>query len=86
VSVETVNPETAVASGNVAIVPVTVSVRGTYDQTLAFIKALYALPRLTVISSIQISGGGTDTNRSTQLSDEFDLDIFAQPVAASQNS
>ncbi len=82
VSVQNVNPQTAVSDGNVAVIPVTVSVKGTYDQTLAFMKALYALPRLTIISSVQLSGGGANTSRNTPLSDQFDLDIFAQPSAA----
>ncbi len=86
VSVQNVNPQTPVSEGNVAVIPLTVSVKGTYDQTLAFMKALYALPRLTVISSVQISGGGNNTSRSTPLSGEFDIDIFAQPAAAQSGS
>ncbi len=81
VAVESVDPSTAVAWGSVGVIPVSVAVKGNYDQTLAFIKALYALPRLTVITQITISGGGVQTTRSTALSDEFSLDIFAQPSA-----
>jgi Tfp pilus assembly protein PilO len=81
VAVQSVNPSTAVSAGSVGVIPVAVAVKGSYDQTLAFIKALYALPRLTVITQITISGGGTSTSRSTPLSDQFSLDIFAQPSA-----
>lgn len=76
-----VDPNPAVSSGGLAIVPVTVSAAGNYDQTLAFIKALYALPRLTVITGVSITGGGTGTSRSTGLTDQFNLAIFAQPSA-----
>jgi Tfp pilus assembly protein PilO len=79
--VSSVDPAPPIAGGNVAVVPVTVGATGTYDQTLAFIKALYALPRLTIITQISISGGGTDTSRSTLLVDQFTLDILAQTSA-----
>jgi len=85
--VSSVNPSAATASGTVAAIAVTVSVMGSYDQTLAFIKALYALPRLTVITSISISGGGNGSTRSSPLTDQFSLDILAQPsVVASQTT
>jgi len=48
VDVSSVSPSSPVTGGNVAVVPVSLSVSGSYDQTLAFIKALYALPRLTI--------------------------------------
>jgi Tfp pilus assembly protein PilO len=70
-----------VVVGPVSVIPVSISASGTYDQTLAFIKALYALPRLTVISSVDISGGGTQTTRSTALQSTYSLDIFALPSA-----
>jgi Tfp pilus assembly protein PilO len=81
VAVTSVNPSAAISSGNVAVVPVTVSVTGTYDQTLAFIKALYALPRLTVITQVSITGGGAETSRSTGLTSQLSMDILAQPSA-----
>jgi Tfp pilus assembly protein PilO len=86
VSVQDVNPATAVSSGGVAVIPVSVSVKGTYDQTLAFIKALYALPRLTVITAVTIGGGGTGSSRTSPLNDQFSLDIFAQPAAVSSQT
>jgi Tfp pilus assembly protein PilO len=79
--VSSVDPSPPVTGGNVAVVPVTVGATGTYDQTLAFIKALYALPRLTIINQISISGGGTGTSRSTPLVAQFTLDVLAQPSA-----
>jgi type IV pilus assembly protein PilO len=79
--VTNVDPAIPVSSSGVAVVPVTVSAAGTYDQTLAFLKALYSLPRLTVISGVSITGGGTGTSRSTKLNDQFTLSIFAQPSA-----
>lgn len=81
VNVSDVSPSPPVSGGNVAVVPVTVAVTGSYDQTLAFIKALYALPRLTVITQVSISGGGSGTSRSTGLTDQFSLDILAQSSA-----
>jgi Tfp pilus assembly protein PilO len=81
VDIISVDPAAAVAAGGVAAIPVTVSVTGTYDQTLAFIKALYALPRLTVITTVSMTGGGAGSNRSSQLTDQFGLYIFAQPTA-----
>jgi len=82
IKVSNVDPQPAQASGNVSVIPVAISASGTYDQTLAFIKALYALPRLTLISNVSISGGGNNTNRGTVLNDQFSLEILAQPAAA----
>jgi type IV pilus assembly protein PilO len=84
--VASVTPTGATLSGNVAVIPVTVSANGTYGQTLAFVKALYALPRLTVITQMSMTGGGQNTNRNTVLSDQFNLDILAQPSAASKTA
>lgn len=81
VDVSDVSPSTPETGGNVAIVPVSLSASGSYDQTLAFIKALYALPRLTIITQVSLSGGGNGTSRSTGLTDQFSLDILAQPSA-----
>jgi len=81
VKVSNINPSIAVSSGSVAVIPVTLSVTGNYDQTLAFMKALYALPRLTIITQVSVSGGGTGSSRSTGLTDQFSLDILAQPSA-----
>ena len=84
--IASIGPGTAVADGNVAAIPVTVAASGTYSQTLAFIEALYALPRLTVIEQLSITGGGNGTNRNTVLTDQFRLDIFATPSAVPNQS
>ena len=75
----TPNTPSAGTTGKVSVISVAISVGGNYDQMLAFMNALYALPRLTVISSVQIAGGGAATNRSTQLAGTFEVDIFALP-------
>ncbi len=76
VKVQSLSPGAGSSSGGVTIIPVTVTTTGTYDQMLSFIKALYALPRLTIISSIGITGGGTGTNRATALDENFSLEIL----------
>jgi Tfp pilus assembly protein PilO len=82
-----IGPGPAVADGKVAAIPIVVAASGTYSQTLAFVQALYALPRLTVIEQLSITGGGAGTSRSTILTDQFNLDIFAAPaVVANQSS
>jgi Tfp pilus assembly protein PilO len=86
VTVSSVDPSAPVSGTHATVIPVTIDVSGTYDQTLAFIKALYALPRLTVISQISISGGGTGTNRSTALTDQFTAEIFASSAALASSS
>ncbi|HXQ19188.1 MAG TPA: type 4a pilus biogenesis protein PilO [Acidimicrobiales bacterium] len=81
VSIQNVSPTTPTSAGAVSVIQVNVTTTGTYDETLAFIKALYALPRLTIISSLQISGGGTSASRGTSLQGTFTLDIFSLPTA-----
>ncbi len=66
-------------------IPVSLSVTGTYDQVLKLITDIYALPRLTIIPTVQISGGGVGTNRSTVLSVSMRLETFTTskpPIAA----
>ena len=65
-----------VTGTNLQGIPITLSTTGTYDSTLGFIKAIYALPRLTVINTMSISGGGPTTNRSTTLTESFSLTIY----------
>jgi Tfp pilus assembly protein PilO len=57
-------------------IPVDLSVTGTYDHLLRLISDIYALPRLTIIPTMNISGGGPGTNRSTTLSATLDLETF----------
>jgi Tfp pilus assembly protein PilO len=54
----------------------TLNTTGSYDNMLSFIKAIYALPRLTVINAVSVSGGGQQTSRATVLSETFTLTIF----------
>ena len=86
VHIESISPGTPVPAGSVSVTPISVATQGTYDQTLAFIKALYALPRLTVVTNLQLGGGGPGTTRGTVLQETIDLDIFAQasPSAATK--
>ena len=65
------------ASGTAySAVPIVASVKGTYDQLVSFMNAIYKLPRLTDINSVSITGGGPGTNRSTQLAVTLNLAIF----------
>jgi Tfp pilus assembly protein PilO len=63
----------------------TLNTTGSYDDTLYFIKAIYNLPRLTVINSMSLSGGGAKTTRSAPLTEAFSLTIFStgKPTVAS---
>lgn len=81
IKILSVSPGSAAASGKISVASVGLTTSGTYDQTLAFIKALYALPRLTIITSLDISGGGSNTSRSSTLQCTLQLDIFALPSA-----
>lgn len=86
VGILSISPSSTITSGSVAITPISLSTKGTYDQTLAFIKALYSLPRLTVVTSLNLSGGGPGTNRGTVLQETINLDIFAQASSTSSTS
>lgn len=57
-------------------VPIGVSVSGTYDHILNFVRTLYGLPRLTDIESVSVVGGGPATSRATVLSASFQCLIF----------
>jgi Tfp pilus assembly protein PilO len=82
VKIQSIDPGTPTVGGQVSVISVSISTTGNYDQTLAFIKDLYALPRLTVITSVQIDGGGAGTTRSAPLQATYSLDIFAMASAA----
>jgi type IV pilus assembly protein PilO len=86
VSIQSVSPNIPSVASGVSVIPVDLTVKGNYDQTLAFIKALYNLPRLTFITSVEISGGGGTTNRSTSLTDSLELDILATPTSSTSSS
>jgi len=66
----------ASSASTVSTIPFTLVVKGTYDHLLSLINNIYALPRLTDIDSIDFTGGGPGTNRTTPLSATFDLTIF----------
>lgn len=80
----TVTPgaDTPISGSPYTTVGVDLTVKGTYDHLLTLITNLYDLPRLTVITTLTISGGGPGTNRSTPLDAILDLDTFttAKPV------
>lgn len=78
VKVSSINPSTPTSQGSLAVIPVTISVTGTYSQTLHFLEALYSLSRLTVINQVSISGGGSGSNRGSVLTASFSGSIFAQ--------
>jgi len=65
-----------------ATIGVTMAITGTYDQTLAFIKGIYALPRLTSINSVAFGGGGPGTNRGSPLNTSFSLTAYTSAKPA----
>ncbi|MGH9082933.1 MAG: type 4a pilus biogenesis protein PilO [Acidimicrobiales bacterium] len=77
-TVASIGPGTAVAvtGSPYSAIPFSVQVEGSYDSVLSFVRAVYALPRLTDIDSVAITGGGPKTDRSTPLSATFQLEIF----------
>ena len=82
VTVTTLSPTQPVAATGerFATIAVQMTVTGTYDDTLALIKGLYALPRLTSINTVSITGGGPTTNRSTALTTALALTAYTSPA------
>ncbi|MGH8989294.1 MAG: type 4a pilus biogenesis protein PilO [Acidimicrobiales bacterium] len=77
VTITSLSPNAPVATGTTySGVPITASVKGTYDQLLAFVTRLYDLPRLTDVNQLSITGGGLGTDRGTLLSATLQLAIF----------
>lgn len=70
------NAPSASAGSTIESLAVPITTTSTYDQALAFMKAIYALPRLTTIQNLSLSGGGLGTNRSTVLSVSYTLTIY----------
>ena len=66
--------------------PVTMTVKGTYDQILSLISKIYQLPRLTDIETLSISGGGAKADRSTQLIGSFSLLAFSVSTSSGSTS
>jgi len=75
----TAQTSTAAAGPGVTTTPITVTTTGPYDNALTFIKNVEALPRLTIINSVSLTGGGPGSARSTTLSEIFALSIFSAP-------
>lgn len=73
----------AVSGTSYSDIPITATVKGTYDQLLAFIHAVYTLPRLTDVNSLAITGGGPGANRTTILSVNLQLAIFTSQSTSS---
>jgi Tfp pilus assembly protein PilO len=78
VSITSLAPSTlaAVSGTGYSAIPITASVKGSYDHLLEFLKRLYDLPRLTDVNGLSITGGGPGTNRGTLLTATFQLAIF----------
>ncbi|HUZ11136.1 MAG TPA: type 4a pilus biogenesis protein PilO [Acidimicrobiales bacterium] len=76
VSITPSSTGTPVPGTSLQAIPVSLVTTGSYDSTLGFIKAVYALPRLTVVNSMSLTGGGPGTNRSTSLNESFSLTIY----------
>jgi Tfp pilus assembly protein PilO len=77
--------EVTASTTSYTVVPITANVKGTYDNLLGFLHAIYKLPRLTDINSLTINGGGPGTNRSTLLSVTLDLAIFTSQKASTSS-
>jgi Tfp pilus assembly protein PilO len=60
-------------------IPVSLITSGTYDQELSLMQLLYKLPRLTTISSIQVTGGGPGMNRASPLTMTMLMTIYEAP-------
>lgn|GEM_PF-1303622 len=84
VTITSLNPEGAVAVAGTpyAAVPIAASVKGTYDDLLAFLKELYTLPRLTDVNDLYVSGGGPGSTRTSPLSVSLQLAIFTTQLPA----
>ena len=57
-------------------IPVSLTVKGTYDHLLSLITSIYSLPRLSIIDSVSITGGGVGTSRTTSLTADLALVAF----------
>jgi Tfp pilus assembly protein PilO len=85
VDLQSITPGTTgapIAGTNLAGIPITLTTKATYDQTLSFIKAINNLSRLTVINGITLTGGGQKSSRSTVLQETINITIFTTGAAA----
>lgn len=76
-----VAPGSSRSAAGVTVIPVILTVTGPYDNLLKLITSIYAMPRLTTISDLDIRNGGPGTNRSTALQTTLDMDIFTTAQA-----
>jgi Tfp pilus assembly protein PilO len=85
VTITSLNPSALepVPDTSYSAVPISASIKGTFDNLLAFLKALYSLPRLTDVNSVSVSGGGPGTNRGVTLTVGLQLAIFTSQKPAS---
>ncbi len=79
----TTQPPGAATSKALTSIQVSLDVTGNYDHLLTLISDIYAMPRLTEISSVNIKGGGPGTNRSSTLQVNLTLETFttAKPTS-----
>jgi Tfp pilus assembly protein PilO len=82
-SLTTGTPAPPGAGQTFATISVAVDTVGTYDQALTFIKDVNALPRLTIINSVNFGGGGPNTNRSTVMTEDYQMTIYSSSVTQS---
>lgn len=66
---------------SMTIIPVTLVVKGSYDNLLTLIKDIYSTSRLTDINAVTVRGGGPGTDRSSTLTVTLDLAIFTTAPA-----
>jgi Tfp pilus assembly protein PilO len=66
----------ATSGSKFTTVPITLVVKGTYDDLLSLVTKIYSMSRLTDIKSVDVTGGGPNTTRSTTLSATLDLITF----------
>ncbi len=71
-----------VSGTNLLSYPITVVVSGSYASTLNFMNALYAMPRLTVIDGVSISGGGPGSSKAAPLTSTFTLTVYSAAQAS----
>jgi len=86
------SPSTTSTSGgkksstvSVSPIPLALMAKGTYDQILSLIAAIYQLPRLTDINELSINGGGPKADRSTVLTVNLTLSAFSYGIAQSNS-
>lgn len=72
-------PSTTAPSGGPVALPLSIAAAGSYDQLTTFVNRLETLPRLFVLSSINLSRGGGATS-SSGMTLALQLDMFYAPA------